>query len=868
MTRQQYRHFLSLILFFGILWAQLPATTAQTRRGGVNSPAQPPQQSNERCTGAWSGIVKYQRDYEDVFTEEKNDKNYSGHFSFVQRTQRRQVAGKIILDGQSDAGVPGFAVNVGGMMTGANAQTGRTSVSVLETYHEFSKSGYTDNCGWENRLKRCESTETRNGQTSAESGSENFFLQFQGDKYNFSFRLPEASGEIETVRKSACRGFCNGDTNDNQTFKDPVRYDREPVSAKNQKFDPKNPDRLRGAQTVTSPDGKTTTFVSWNLRRCAPPLQLIDLRFQEHRFPDTKEWIGISPQRGTIDGNRIRVVARVLNTSSAPRQATVTFSEAREPLRNPTVTATVAGGEVKDIEYIWDTNGFAWAVGGVPSSQRKIEAKMASEMISEEILVKPKPVVLIGGYWTNSDAWRSYADYLKRAHSEHWQASPVGSIPMMGKAIAPSASIAQNAAELETHIKALRQRLNAWHVDAVAHSSGGLIARFYIHNSMKPVYDGRPEIAHLTMLGTPNNGSPCADVFGTGRALFGKSVEAFDELRTKAMEDFNRKIVYRKNTRFSVLAGVISPLTCTSLETGDGFVPFSSAEYAVADYVKVLRSHQGLTGEQDFQVFVKPRLDLTPTEAEYEASEFIGGIVPGVENSAGAETNDFFRIPAAWQASAGRKIFSTQTADEVPDEPMQGVSLRKAVRLPAGRSTEIDVPVLAGARAAIVLLAASSVSASLLDAGGKVVGQSAGTEAGEIFRTIVMQKPAGGNLKLRLENAGAEETLALVAAWTDTDPLQFTVSAAPPNQAGQIALLAKLTLNDAPVSGATIKANVSGQKAEIVFFDDGRHADEAAGDGVYGATLEKLGAGEYFVKASAETGQKTRAAFTSFKIGK
>jgi pimeloyl-ACP methyl ester carboxylesterase len=873
MKRQKYNYFLSLILFFSILSVQLPAATAQTRRAAAAPAAaeQPPKQPGATCTGAWSGIVKYRRDYVNKIIAQSNDKNYSGAYSFERRTYRTQVTGQIILDGKNDSGAPqGFAMNMGGMMVGANTQNGRTSVKFVETADESEKGGYTDSCSVDdNRLKKCESTTTRDGQASGEGSREQFFLQFQGDKYGFSFRLPEASGTMKTVRKKSCTGYCNGDTNDNQAFDEFLRYDPEPVSVKNQTFDPKNPDRLQHAASFESRDGKTTTFVSWNLRRCAPPLQLIDLRFQEHRFPDPKEWVGMSPKTGTIDGNRVRVVARVLNTSTAARQATLTFGEELERLPNSQVAVSVAGGEVKDIEYIWDTRGFAWAAGGTPHSQRKITVKMNSESLTEEVLVKPKPVVLVGGYWTKTDAWQPYAEYLKKAHSEHWQAAPVGSIAMTSKAIVPTASAAENAKELEAHIHALRQRMNAWHVDMVAHSTGGLIARYYIHNSMQPVYDNRPEIAHLVMLGTPNNGTPCADIFSKNDMLLGKPGAAMNELRPSVMKEFNRRFFSRKNVRFSSLAGSISPITCTSLETGDGFVSLFSAGYGIADSYKVVRTHQGLTGEQDFLNFVKPRLDLSPQLAEQEEKEFIGAIFPTGENA--AERDVFSRILTSWQASAAKKIFSNPAADESTDDvTTAGVTLNKGVKVPARQAAEIDVPVLTGARAVVVLMADAGVSATLLDTKGNVVGKSAGgaAEAEQVFRTIAVEKPAAGNLKLRLENSGAEESIVLVAAWTDTDPLQFTLSAGQANAAGQVPLTAKLTLNDAPVTSAAVKATIFNQKAEIVFFDDGKHSDGAAGDGIYGATTGSLGAGDYFVEARAETGGKTRAAFASFKIGK
>ncbi len=73
----------------------------------------------------------------------------------------------------------------------------------------------------------------------------------------------------------------------------------------------------------------------------------------------------------------------------------------------------------------------------------------------------------------------------------------------------------------------------------VAHSMGGLISRHYIHQFMPPNYqDGRPQIAHLVMLGTPNMGSPCADVMNFAFEMTGKNVEAVRQLRQDVVDGF------------------------------------------------------------------------------------------------------------------------------------------------------------------------------------------------------------------------------------------------------------------------------------------------------------------------------------------
>ena len=58
----------------------------------------------------------------------------------------------------------------------------------------------------------------------------------------------------------------------------------------------------------------------------------------------------------------------------------------------------------------------------------------------------------------------------------------------------------------------MRNKTDAQHVDLVVHSMGGLISRQYIQDDIPVAADGKPVVAHLVMLGTPNQGSPCADI--------------------------------------------------------------------------------------------------------------------------------------------------------------------------------------------------------------------------------------------------------------------------------------------------------------------------------------------------------------------
>src|SRR5690606_30869638 len=164
----------------------------------------------------------------------------------------------------------------------------------------------------------------------------------------------------------------------------------------------------------------------------------------------------------------------------------------------------------------------------------------------------------------------------------------------------PSNSIFENSQQLGKYIRYAQEDRNAWHVDVVAHSMGGLISRHYINQFMMPMPDGRPQIAHLVMLGTPNMGSPCADVMDTAFQLVGKKGEAARQLRQDGAAESNRINRKRKGVKFSALAGDPPPNMCTSIVWNAGVVAVPSAKWENTDNATSKRLHTDLTGTEDF----------------------------------------------------------------------------------------------------------------------------------------------------------------------------------------------------------------------------------------------------------------------------
>jgi pimeloyl-ACP methyl ester carboxylesterase len=539
----------------------------------------------------------------------------------------------------------------------------------------------------------------------------------------------------------------------------------------------------------------------------------------------------------------------------------------------------VKPGEARDVEYEWDTSGFAWDENRKNQSEREIRASLeGGNTETAKIKILPKPVVMVHGLWSNAAAWAEYPVYLREAHSFAWKGYAVGADPEHGKMSTgdhpgnykPTNTIYQNAQELAKQIKFTRESNNAWHVDVVAHSMGGLISRQYINTFMKPVPDGKPEITHLVMLGTPNMGSPCADTVNEQFEEYGASeMHAMRELKPVIVRAFNTRVTDRKGVKFSVLVGVIPvPRTCLAEGVfGDGVVPIESAKYNLTDYEYAPRNHIALTGIEDFKGFVLPRLAVGPKKARAErATAQIDR--NSNENYAQAENTETPRDRYGFNRYFQNVSYKAKSFAPVADETgYANVTAKEKITIAPKQAREIAIP--DGSRG-VLIVADTGVVATLTDASGTVLGKSeGGLEAmRNPFRMILPVKQTTGAMKLKLENFGAEETVVFAAAFAPgAGSASLTIEAGKPSAAGTVPLTAKWTENGAPVLNAKITGVIVGNAAKIEFFDDGRHADGQANDGIYGATTEKLAKGEYFIEAKAEANGVTKLAVAPLRVG-
>jgi pimeloyl-ACP methyl ester carboxylesterase len=452
------------------------------------------------------------------------------------------------------------------------------------------------------------------------------------------------------------------------------------------------------------------------------------------------------------------------------------------PLEDAVVSVRLEPGEEREVEAAWDSSGYAWYDDGRPRLVQRIKVELEengkkTDELTKNLKVAPKPVVLVHGLWSNWRAWEPWQNILTTAHSYDWKAFPVGERADKGVmntgggflSSGPTNGIFENSQQVGKYIRYAQEERNAWHVDVVAHSMGGLITRHYIHHFMPPTQDGRPQIAHLVMLGTPNMGSPCADVMNSTFEVLGKDVEAVRQLKPSVVAEFNRVTTNRKGVKFSVLAGNPLPVMCKTVVWNDGVVPVESAVWQIRDNALSKSVHTDLTGTADFSNFVKPRLAVGP-KGDHNPERPDAPQLPQYPGQINRHTRDA-STPAFVNAA-----FVTPSGFHVAADEEFRPSFAREVRLAPKQVLEVEIPVAAGANFGVTFMADALVSATLLDAKGAARGNNlAGSpESRGFFRTIFVDKNvAAGTWRLRLENTGTLEAAAVIAAWSDAAAKKF-----------------------------------------------------------------------------------------------
>lgn len=743
----------------------------QTRRPGKVAASQASRTS--KCSGAWTGTIRYSRIQSR--SDNKTVERVSGRGKDIRDWQMKydyQAQIAVIESPEGDG-------------TSIGKATITHNFTSTETIDAVEKNSCDRGKTWRDMRGSSKSSTQTTGAATVDA-SVTVGVNSDGT-YSVGVGLPQIKGQITGAESSSFSGQCTPkEGRSNSLPPTETTIDGNSLSSDgSDRINVDSPNRISGSFTRTTLD--ITETITWNLQKCGAPLRLTDLKFEDMKFPNWNDWQEIVEQKGTVDGNLVKVKAKVLNASGETKYADVRFKEtykgdkwdgarADAPLNDTVVSVRVEPGEEKEVEMLWDSSGYAWYDDGRPRLVQRVKAELVEDgkkidELTKNIKVSPKPLILVHGLWSNWKAWESWQNILTTSHSYDWKAFPVGEKPEKGLmntggeflSSAPTNSIFQNAQELGKYIKYAQEDRNAWHVDIVAHSMGGLISRQYINSFMPPVQDGRPQVAHLIMLGTPNMGSPCADVMDLAFSATGTTPEAIRQLKPSVVEEFNKVVTNRKGVKFSVLAGDPLPVMCKTVVWNDGVVPVPSAIWTIKDHAISKNIHTELTGTADFSSFVKPRLAIGPKgnhdpEApdlqEYTGST--GKLMPSKIQ------NEFGR---GYGLSIGTLGFDLAGSIPAGAEDQWSVSLD----LDGRETREINMPVETASSLGITFMAPNDLSVSLLDENGVVVGTNltGSPEAGLWFRSIFIKRSVTkGVWKLRLENKGERKAKAIFARWS------------------------------------------------------------------------------------------------------
>jgi pimeloyl-ACP methyl ester carboxylesterase len=756
---------------------------AQTRRAPAKAQTQTASQPKkaQTCSAAWTGRVSYTRTQSDQHSKTVPRVSGRGEDKTEFQMSYNYRATVAVVEAPEKNGSSVGKANINHSFT--------SSETVVAKERNSCDRGKT----WQVMSGTSTSKTETQGSASGLEANVNVGVNADGT-YTVSVGLPQIKGRTSGSQTSSFSGQCTPKEGKNLNMP-PVETSIDGNSLTSEGTDrvnPNDPNRLSGSYSKTWQN--VTETISWNLQKCGAPLRLVEMKFEHPKFPNFDDWQEVTEQVGTIDGNMVKIKATVLNASGETKYADVKFKETYKgdkwdgakpdaPLEDSVVSVRLEPGEEREVELVWDSSGYAWYDDGRPRLVQRIKAELEesgkkTDEMTKNLKVAPKPLVLVHGLWSSWRAWEAWQNILTTTHSYDWKAFPVGEHPEKGLmntggaflSSDPTNGVFENSQQLGKYIRYAQEDRNAWHVDLVAHSMGGLISRHYIHAFMPPTHDGRPQVSHLVMLGTPNLGSPCADVMDATFNVLGKNVEAVRQLKPSVVAEFNRVTTNRKGVKFSALAGNPLPVLCKSVSWNDGVVPVESAVWRVKDNALSKNLHTDLTGTEDFSGFVKPRLAIGPhgnhnPEAPEQAR--LRGLDRQNARSpfAAAFVNASYAPAASDYASHGGEplTFARDAGEFRP-------AFAKELTLAPKQEMEIEIPVPDGSDFGVTFMADASVSATLFDERGAARGQNvAGSpESRGLFRTIYVERVAGGpTWRLKLVNTGALAAGVVISAWND-----------------------------------------------------------------------------------------------------
>lgn len=530
--------------------------------------------------------------------------------------------------------------------------------------------------------------------------------------------------------------------------------------------------------------------LDWTIRPLSNGPQINDVIFK-HQEVNSERWINISGQRGSVDGNLVAIFARIHNPLGTMISLPIRFydDETNEllPDCDEEIALSPDPTAINEATCVWDTEGWAWddPIGNHPARQhanRRIRVELGApgqllDSVKRPFVVRPKPIILIHGLNSNAQGWSSYPGFARQAN-DYWEAYAVPGL-RTGDDLASqkaSATLLHNAQTVHTYIEQVRELENAWHVDIVAHSMGGLIARQYIHSFMPaPSVTLRPVVKHLLMLGTPNQGSACATVQLQIALRYGfDNLLAPADLVPERVAQFNQIVTNERGVAFAVLAGnswerfLCDPQTIPN----DMVVTVPSAHHIYRDVGLTPRNHIEMTSSRnDFVEWVLPRLAV------------------GREHT--PQVNAAVAQPHATHAHNNALAVAQFATAQVP----------------AHGSATLDLNLPRASNVSIALISAPGVSISLHDPAGTQVDTSEAALASAL-RGFTLIQPQPGTWTLRANSSTDSPSGIYVAVVVAGDTFMLAGQLGEADSAGAALLSATVEHDGALRSSAQVTAEL------------------------------------------------------------
>lgn len=595
----------------------------------------------------------------------------------------------------------------------------------------------------------------------------------------------------------------------------------------------------------------------------------VGLTFEQQSW-QTGEWMPIPDTKKVVEGTPVRAVATVANTTDDEQDVELKFgtfrpntsggvSDQHYDIPGAAANIDLDAKEIHVERYQLSPELLtAWNADGSANMKPRlitVGATSAQSQVgdSSEVVTVPRPVVLVHGYKSNAaSSWGEYQSIMARSHP-NLRAYAVGDGQFPGVMNTGSEehpftrtnTIAENAAQEDTYIDGVRKATNAWNVDIVAHSMGGLISRYYVQELMDTTPKGTNVVNRLVQLGTPNRGSQLADVLLAGGWASPKAIPLYPaslQLSTGYIDDlYNKLITDMRGVPISNLVGTDIPLLGLPQFAelwGDGIVPEYSARWNLEDTFSSYHDlHTAMTENvDDFTKYVLPRIrQNTPSTGEAARTAHAKGVTTQttiVDPGDGGCTD--------CDPDGGTIEWADPAVEEIHE-----------VTIGAGQTVTIPftIPELWAVGA---LSADADLTMEIVHPDGEWTRHS---EDGpnDLFTSVGAPYPDAGTWQVKVTNPTGSDRTTSVALFVAGSPLKVETSSSMRSD-GTSLVEATVTDRLRPLKGATVEAVItdgtpaagartSVADVKMALVDDGTNGDRTAGDGVYSAITPKLAPG-------------------------